>query len=101
MPQSPAEWLNIVNGLLLLALTVRAFWGWIFKREHADSDHARQIEENAEELLRQRDRAHDLAAELGRLTLQVGRLEERVEGLRDQERRPYDRSGDPRRNPRS
>ncbi len=103
MPQSPAEWLNIVNGLLLLALTIRAFWGWIFSREHADADHARHIAEAQHEIRRLRERAHDLATEISKLKIQVGVLEERVESVRHHfpDRRSHDRGGDPRRNPRS
>lgn len=53
----PADWLGIANGLMLLALTVRAFWGWVFGREHSEQNLAYRLTQLEERM----DEVHDSA----------------------------------------
>lgn len=50
---SPADWVGLVNGLMLLALTIRMFWGWVFGREHSEANltyRVTQLEEKVGEI---------------------------------------------------
>lgn len=40
---SPADWIGLINGIMLLALTVKAFWGWVFGREHSEAVLAQRL----------------------------------------------------------
>lgn len=75
------DWINYLNGLLLLLLAVRAGWGWVFGREYADQDHAKELARHSQEIDRQRDRTHDIAAVASRQQLAIAVLEERMASL--------------------
>lgn len=40
---SPTDWLGLVNGLMLAALTIRMFWGWVFGREYTEQNLASRM----------------------------------------------------------
>jgi hypothetical protein len=42
---SPADWIGLINGALLLALTVKAFYGWVFGREHNEQNLGHRVGE--------------------------------------------------------
>lgn len=77
---SPADWIGLVNGLMLSALTVRAFWGWVFGREHTEQSLGRQSDANTR-------RIDTLETELGDLTKTVNRHITDIALLKDRARR--------------
>lgn len=102
--------LSLINGSLLLALTLKAFWGWIFGREQTDHDHGKRLtkleadrDALAAEIAR---RSHDVAdkahaalfpvAEQGNdhesriavLESEMGNLKARVGAIEQWRRRP-------------
>lgn len=78
----PVDWFS-PELVLLTILTARAFWGWYYSREHADSRHAEQIRKQEQEMGRLRERANGLASNLSHLTVQVAVLDSRVHELRE------------------
>lgn len=92
----PADWFS-PELVLLTILTARAFWGWYYGREHADQRHGQTLRKHEQEMGRLRERAYGLANDLGRLTVQVAVLDNRVQELRERvgavESRMYRREG--------
>ncbi len=77
----PADWIALVNGLMLMALTVRAFWGWVFGREHSEKNLAEQVQQNKESILEVRQRHKDLSDPLQALVISHAVLKQRVDYL--------------------
>lgn len=93
---SPADWLGVVNGAMLAALSVRAFWGWIFGREHTEAVLTRQLREidtrledleGAVErrLIERRRREHQLSNGLQVMEVSLAVLKQRVDHIEDKE----------------
>ncbi len=90
----PGALVTLVNGLVLLALTLKASWGWFFRREYTEGDLKQEVAARKREIddLRagltaetqeRRNKWHDLYAEVNSLKLQLAVQESRLERLED------------------
>lgn len=96
-----ADWIAAVNGVLLLALTVKAFWGWVFGREHSEAaldQRCRTLEQGLVALndtldrlsdtldrrtIERRKREHSLSNAIQAQEVEIAVLRQRVEHLEE------------------